>query len=148
MEFIGNYSGIEFYNDSLATVPEATISAIKSMNENLETIILGGSNSNLNYKDLAMEILKSNINNLICFPVTGEQIWKEVIKQNPNKNRRIIKYFPVDNMEKAINLAFKHTKKGKICLLSPASPSFSIFKNYKERGDLFNKYVKERKKKN
>lgn len=148
LEFIGNYSGIEFYNDSLATVPEATISAIKSMNENLETIILGGSNSNLNYKDLAMEILKSNINNLICFPVTGEQIWKEVIKQNPNKNRRIIKYFPVDNMEKAINLAFKHTKKGKICLLSPASPSFSIFKNYKERGDLFNKYVKERKKKN
>lgn len=141
LELVGNYRGIKFYNDSLATIPEAAISAIKSFGGELQTIILGGFDSNLYYKNLAREILKSKIKNLIFFPTVGEKIWKEII-QNKKQGRGVPKHFFVTDMKEAIKIALKETEKTKICLLSPAAPSFGIFRNYKERGDLFKKYTK------
>ncbi len=42
-----------------------------------------------------------------------------------------------NDMEAAVAFAFSHTEKGKICLLSTASPSYSLRKNFEEKGDLF-----------
>lgn len=46
-------------------------------------------------------------------------------------------------MKEAVKFAYKHTKIDKICLLSTASPSYSLRKNFEEKGDLFQKYIKE-----
>jgi len=135
MEFVAKKQGIKFYNDSLATVPQATILGIKNFKNDLKTLILGGENNNLKLNDLVKEILKSNINNLILFPETGKNI-KEIL-ENKKSN---INYVLVDNMERAVKLAFKYTSNG-VCLLSPGAPSFNLFKNYKQRGDLYKKYV-------
>lgn len=46
-------------------------------------------------------------------------------------------------MKEAVKFAYEFTKNGKICLLSTASPSYSIWKNFEEKGNLFQQYIKE-----
>jgi UDP-N-acetylmuramoyl-L-alanine---L-glutamate ligase len=115
----------------------------------VETIILGGSEKNIDFNDLAKEILKTKIKNLIFFPLTGQKIYSAIMRQNKKKkklNLFLLKeqknYNKNQYMEKAVNLAYKYSSKGKICLFSPASASFNLFQDYKQRGDLFKKYVK------
>jgi len=141
LEFIGKYKGIKFYNDSYATIPEATIFAINTL-KNVKTLILGGSEKGkIDFSNLAKEILKYKIENLIFFPSTGKKIWKEILSLN-KKTKKLPKSFFIESMDDAVKIAYKYTSKKSICLLSPACASFSIFKNYKERGNLFKKYVK------
>lgn len=41
MEYVGEFKGISFYNDSIATIPHAVICAIEAL-ENVDTLIFGG----------------------------------------------------------------------------------------------------------
>ncbi|MDI6591421.1 MAG: UDP-N-acetylmuramoyl-L-alanine--D-glutamate ligase [Patescibacteria group bacterium] len=150
LELVGTFKGITFYNDALSTIPETTIFALEALGKRAQTIILGGYDRKINFKKLVKYILKNkNIKNLILFPTTGEKIWR-VLKltfhhwsKNYAMALKLPRHFFVDNMRDAVKLAYEHTQKGKICLLSCASSSFSIFRDYKEKGNLFKKYVKK-----
>jgi len=140
LEYVGKFKGIKFYNDSLATVPGATIGALNYLGSETQTLIAGGFDRGINYQKLGQEIIKSKIKTLILFPASGQRIWQEL-----SSCQKELSSFFVKDMREAVKLAYQHTDKGKTCLLSPASASFGLFKDYEERGNLFKKFVKQYK---
>ena len=135
LELVGEYNGITYYDDAIATIPEACINAIKSL-VRVDTLILGGMDRGINY-DKLIEFLRSNsITNLICMPETGYKIADSLM----TSNKRIYK---CETLEDAVGTAKKVTKKGYICLLSPAAASYNKYKNFIEKGNKFQELVKK-----
>ena len=137
MELVGTYNGITYYNDSIATIPMATINAINALKD-VDTLIFGGMDRGIDYSDLKDFLSKSNINNLICMPTTGYKIGEEIKKLVNNKNI----YF-IETLKEAVEKAKIVTQKGKICLMSPAASSYEYFKNFEEKGNKYKEYIRE-----
>ncbi|MBQ6323601.1 MAG: UDP-N-acetylmuramoyl-L-alanine--D-glutamate ligase [Bacilli bacterium] len=133
MEYIGEFNGIKYYNDTIATIPDATISAVKAIGD-VNTLIFGGLDRGIDYQEFIEFLKTSEIENLVCMPTTGTIIGKEL----NNTNKSI--YF-VETLKEAYELAKEKTKKGTSCLLSPAAASYEYFKNFEEKGMYFEKYV-------
>jgi UDP-N-acetylmuramoylalanine--D-glutamate ligase len=140
LELVGTYKGITFYDDSIATVPDATLAALEALGSGVQTLILGGHERNLDFTRLG-EQLPSNINTVILFPPTGVRMWNAI--ETHSKNETLPAAFFVRDMEQAATIAFQRTGEGRICLLSPAAPSFGTFRDYRERGDLFKAFVRK-----
>jgi len=135
IERVGEYGGIIFYNDSIATIPEATINSIEAL-EKVNTLIIGGMDRGINFKKFIEYLNNSSIEHLICMPTTGHKIGKEI----SNKD---VKVYMVETLQEAVKIAKDVTKKNKICLLSPAAASYGFFKNFKEKGEIYKKLVRE-----
>lgn len=141
LEPSGEYKGIKFYNDSLATIPEAVINAFEALGGDVETLIAGGFDRGLDFTILGQYLSGGQIKTIILFPETGQKLWSALCQFIPEGVRP--QKYEVRTMEDAVQIAFQVTKPGKICLLSPGAPSFGIFKDYADRGDTFKKLVKE-----
>lgn len=150
LELAGKYRGIEFYNDSLATVPQATEKALEALGQKVETLILGGfDRGKIDFSSLAKTILKKRIKTIIFLDRgsefsqsvdTGKKIWEKILLL---KRTNLPKSFFTPSMQTAVKIAYKSTKKEGVCLLSPAAPSFNLFQDYRERGNLFKRLVKK-----
>jgi UDP-N-acetylmuramoylalanine--D-glutamate ligase len=139
LERVGTYNGITFYDDSIATIPESTLAALEALGPNVQTLLLGGHERNLEFTELGKQ-LPPNVATVILFPPTGIRIWRAI--ETHSQNQKLPDAFFVRDMEQAVRIAYEQTAPGKICLLSPASPSFGTFKDYKERGTLFKTFVR------
>lgn len=146
LERIGNFGGITFYDDSLATIPQATIGAIEALGSDLETLITGGYDRGQVYDQLAEKIIHSSIKTLILFPTTGQRIWDALLDLKERKKIKLPEYFFVSSMKEAVEIAYQKTHKGKLCLLSNASASFNLFKDYKDKSEQFRHYIKTARK--
>lgn len=131
LEPVGTYEGVTYYNDSIATIPEATINAIESLGI-VNTLIFGGMDRGIHYENFIEYLKNSNVENLICMPETGYKIGNEI------KNKNVYK---AENLTDAVNIAKQVTKKGMICLMSPAAASYNQFKNFEEKGTRYKELV-------
>ena len=141
LEFVGNYKGIDFYNDSISTIPMSTINCINAV-ENAYTIIIGGLDRGIDYSELIEYLFNSDkIKVIICLKDTGYTIADELIKKNCDK-----KIFKAIDMKDVVKIAYQYTEKGSACMLSPAAASYNSYKNFEERGkDYKNEIVKQGK---
>ena len=141
LENIGAYKEITFFDDAISTTPESTLVAIEYVKKSLETIFLGGENRGYKFDVLVKKLKDLKIKNIVLFPDSGKQIKESLLKiYGKNKLPNILE---TKDMASAVAFAYKNTAPGKICLLSTASPSYSIFKNFEEKGDLFKAAVKK-----
>ncbi|MCH2188993.1 UDP-N-acetylmuramoyl-L-alanine--D-glutamate ligase [Candidatus Gracilibacteria bacterium] len=133
MDIIGSYNEITFIDDSISTTPESTIAAIQTFGDNIDTIFLGGTDRGYDFQELGVCISQYNIKNIVLFPDSGNKILQYV-----SKDLNIIQ---TSSMKEAVNFAYTYTKKGSICLLSTASPSYSVWKNYMQKAKLFKQEI-------
>lgn len=133
LERVGTFSEITFYDDAISTTPESTMMAIEALRD-VDTIFLGGEDRGYDFHVLEKSLREHHLRNIVLFPVSGSRILQ---------SREGFNILETESMEEAVEFAFRHTKPGKICLLSTASPSYSLWKNFEEKGDLFQQAVRD-----
>lgn len=138
LEFVKEINKVKYFDNSFSTTPESTALDLKSFNEPI-VAIAGGADKGADFKNLAQTI-KKKVSFLVLLPGKGsDRIKIEIKKVNfPND-----KLFLAKDMSEAVKIAKAKSIVGGVVLLSTACASFGLFKNYKERGDLFKKYVRQ-----
>ncbi len=143
LEFAGQQDGITFINDSIATLPESTLVALKAFSEPT-ILILGGSDKGLNFENFTKEINSfSNLKAILFFGETGRSLQKMIFSDGISRANNFMDLGHETNLHAAMKKIKSVTESGDVVLLSPAAASFDQFKNYKERGQIFKDLVKE-----
>jgi len=136
IQLIAEKNKIKYYNDSASTNPDTTIAAIKSFKQPI-ILIAGGSDKGVPFDKLGQEIVKSKVKKALLIGKTAVKI-NNAIKKNDKNFDSII----CESLKKAMKMATHSAKPGEVILFSPASASFDMFRDYKDRGEEFNKQVK------
>ncbi len=147
LENVGTFWGIQWIDDAISTTPESTIEAIKTFGTAIDTLFLWWTDRGYDFSELVKYLYKYGIQHIVLFAPSGEKIEERLyafaITQSHKDWLKSIQILHTDDMKEAVRFAYQGTQIGKICLLSTASPSYSIWKNFEEKGDLFQKYIKE-----
>ncbi len=136
LESAGNAKGILWVDDAISTTPESAIAALDALGNQVATILLGGQDRGYDFSLLGKRLAESAVKTAILFPESGTRIRKAL-----ERAKAALDIYEVSTMEDAVEIAAKHTPKGSICLLSPASPSYNLFKNFEERGEAFKRAI-------
>lgn len=133
LEYLGAWSGIRFFDDAISTTPESTIAALETVPD-VDTIFLGGEDRGYDFSALEETIRRKGVRNVVLFPDSGTRILSD---------RTGFQVLETESMKEAVAFAFSHTAPGGACLLSMASPSYSLWKDFEEKGDLFRTCVRD-----
>lgn len=134
---LGTHHGIRWVDDAISTTPESAIAALDALGDDVATIILGGQDRGNDFSGLAARLKNSRVKTALLFPGSGPRIRAAI-----EATEATITLIDADSMEQAVSAAKKHTPNGSIVLLSTASPSYGMFKNFEEKGDIFQKCVR------
>ena len=136
MEPVGEYRGISFYNDCIATVPTAVMCSVEALSP--QTLIIGGLDRGIDYTDFAADLENSGVEVIIGTKTTGHKIIDMMLSAGTKK--QLVK---AENLEEAVKTAFEKTQKGRVCVLSPAASSYNEYKNFEEKGRRFKELVRK-----
>lgn len=136
-EFVGEKKGMSFYNDSIATGPDAVVRAIDFFEDRLGYLLLGGQSGGGNFDILAKALISKKFVGKVI--ITDSPIL--TVFEVSAKKAGFSRYEVVKDFTEAMKIVFGAPMKDKICLLSPAGKSFDQYPNYGARGDHFRKIV-------
>lgn len=142
LQYIGCVDGVKYYDDSISTICDTAIQALNSVKDTA-TILVGGMDRGIDYSELISFLSVHPVQNIILMAATGKRIYQEV-KDMDKKFSGKERLYLVDTLEEAVALAKRITPKGTSCVMSPAAASYGIFKNFEERGEVFNRLVHEK----
>ncbi len=131
LEKVISVSGVDFYNDSKATNPASTIWALEKLKGNI-ILIAGGRD-----KDMDFSVIKHYAGRLKKIILLGEAA-RKISRVFAQEGKCLF----AEDLKQAVNIAYSYARPADKVLLSPMCASFDMFKDYRERGDLFKEYVR------
>lgn len=137
IEYVATKKGVDYYNDSKGTNPDATIKAINAMKKPTY-LIVGGYEKNTDF----LPMINHFKNKVVTAVIIGDV---KMRLANDCKKSGFLNYVVKNNFLDAINFCYENAKQGECILLSPACASFDMFKDYQERGNVFKAYIKDLK---
>lgn len=137
LQYIGTVDGIKYYDDSISTICDTAIQALKSIKD-VETILIGGMDRGIDYSELIDFLSDCKVSNIILMAATGKRIYEEMQQRKFTGMSRVQL---VETLDEAVALAKKITPENTSCVMSPAAASYGIYKNFEERGEVFNRLV-------
>lgn len=138
LQYVGKVGGIEWWDDSIATVPEATIMAMGAV-PRVYTLILGGRDRGVDLTSLVHFLNDSHVEQVIALPTTGHELAKELQSLGWESDH----LHRVESMADAVSVAVEVTPEGRSCLLSPAAASCGEFLNFEQRGRAFQQEIEK-----
>lgn len=138
-ELIRTLRGVEFYNDTTATTPDAVIAALKTIGDKSRKniiLICGGSDKGLDYKEM-VKLIRKKVKFLILLKGKATEKITASFKKDEKDFYKVF-----NKMKEAVRVAFDQAERGDVVLLSPGAASFGLFVNEFDRGDQFVKAVK------
>lgn len=136
IEFVREFEGVKYYNDSIASSPTRTIAGLESFDQKL-ILIAGGYDKHIPYDVLGVPICR-HVKTLLLTGATAPKIRACVEQADCPEKPEII---DVPDLAAAVRCANAVAQPGDIVIMSPASASFDCFKNFMERGNLFKELV-------
>ena len=133
IEFVATKNGVDYYNDSKGTNPDAAIQGIKAMCK--PTILIGGGYDKGSEYDEWIENFGDTVKLLVLIGQTKEKIAECA------KKHGFTKFIFKDTFEEALEYCSANAEEGDAVLLSPACASWDMFPNYETRGKKFKEYV-------
>jgi len=124
-------NGILCVNDSISTIPEATLAALDVYKHKPIMLILGGESRGQDYEKLEKTLSQLMIRHIFVLPDMSEK-YSALLKKIAPLSR-------YTTLKDAVTRALSTGKEGDVLLLSPSAPSYNQFQNFEERGDAFNK---------
>ncbi len=138
IELVRELGGVKYYNSSIDSSPNRTINTLKVFSEPV-VLIAGGKDKGIPYDEIGKPILE-HVKALVLIGATSEVIYNAVKKEMDKEGKEIPVYFETE-YEKAVLTAKGVAEPGDVVLLSNASTSFDMFRNFEERGNLFKELV-------
>jgi UDP-N-acetylmuramoylalanine--D-glutamate ligase len=138
MEFVREWNGAQWYNDSKATAPELTMAAIRSFTEPI-VLLLGGRDKDLPWENLAALVCQ-RVEHVVLF---GEAAGKISAALNQAAGPLPETLELCSNLKEAVLAAARVAEPGSVVLLSPGGTSFDQFADFEERGKAYRKWVSE-----
>lgn len=134
IEFVDTKGGVDYYNDSKGTNPDAAIQGIRAMSK--PTVLIGGGYDKQSDFDEWIESFEGKVKWLVLIGQTREKI-ADCARKHGFENIRF-----ADTYEECLRLCTELAQNGDAVLLSPACASWGMFPNYEERGRIFKEYVR------
>ena len=139
LQYIGEREGVKYYDDSISTICDTTIQALKTLKDT-DTVLIGGMDRGIDYRELIEYLSDCPVPHIILMEATGKRLYQEIHKYYPEfKNRA--RLILAEHLEDGVKRARQITRPGTSCVLSPAAASYGIFRNFEERGETFSRLV-------
>jgi UDP-N-acetylmuramoylalanine--D-glutamate ligase len=135
-------NGVSYYDDSIATAPERLIAALKAFHEPI-VLLAGGRDKHLPW-DEAARLIRQRVRRLILFGEMAGLVENAVRSAARDASHDVLQgQYRVDTLAEAVVKAAEVAQAGDVVLLSPGGTSFDAFKDFAERGDRFQEYVRQ-----